>query len=136
MLASLFAAGVFMFDYYRANVIAAGGATEIKSIRVTDHYPSLLMALVMVLLPLVTIFMFSNRKRQIRMTAISILTTISFSTMMLARVTGLSKLVPPVTGGSYWIGAVLPVISLVLLVLAILGIRSDEKLVRSVDRLR
>ena len=56
--------------------------------------------------------------------------------MMLNRVANLSKQTPPVTEGSYWVGAVLPVLSIVFLVLAISGIRRDEKLVRSTDRLR
>lgn len=135
LLASLLGAGVFFFDLYRAE-IRTGDIIENKVLRVADHYPSLLLALVVVLLPLVTIFMFTNRKRQIRMTMIAILSTISFLTMMLTRVTGLSKLTPPATSGSYWVGAVLPVLSFVFLVLAVLGIRSDEKLVRSADRLR
>lgn len=135
LLAALFAAGVFYFDLYRGE-IRTGDIVESRMLRVADHYPSLLIALVMVLLPLVTIFMFTNRKRQLRMTAIALISAAGFMSMMLWRVTGLTREVPPVTGGSYWIGAVLPVFSLVLLVLAMAGIRSDEKLVRSTDRLR
>jgi uncharacterized membrane protein len=135
LFASLLGAGVFLFDLYRGE-INVGEVTEHKILRVSDHYPSVLIGLVMAILPFVTIFMFGNRKRQMRMTAAAILAAASFMTMMLSRVTGLSKLTPPVTGGSYWIGAVLPVLAIVFLVLAILGIRSDEKLVRSTDRLR
>jgi hypothetical protein len=135
LLAALFAAGVFYFDLFRGE-IRTGDIVESRMLRVADHYPSLLIALVMVLLPLVTIFMFSNRKRQLRMTAIALLSSAGFMSMMLWRVRGLSTHVPPVTGGSYWIGAVLPVFSIVLLVLAMVGIRNDEKLVRSTDRLR
>lgn len=135
LFSALLGAGVFFFDLYRGEV-KVGELTEHKVLRVADHYPSLLIAIVMVALPLVTIFMFRDRKRQMRMTALSIISVLSFLTMMLTRVTGLSKLTPPVTGGSYWIGAVLPAVSLVFLLLALLGIRSDEKLVRSVDRLR
>lgn len=135
LLAALLSAGVLMFDLYRGE-ISIGEMTEHKVLRVADHYPSLLIALVMAILPFVTIFMFGNRKRQITMSAVSILSTISFLAMMLNRVTNLSKQTPPVTGGSYWVGAVLPVLAIVFLVLAIAGIRRDEKLVRSTDRLR
>ncbi|MCF8448587.1 MAG: DUF4293 domain-containing protein [Taibaiella sp.] len=135
LLAALFAAGVFYFDLYRGEILT-GDIVESRMLRVADHYPSLLIALVMVLLPLITIFMFTNRKRQLRMTAIALISTAGFMSMMLWRVTGLTREVPPVTGGNYWVGAVLPVFSLVLLVLAMAGIRSDEKLVRSTDRLR
>lgn len=135
LLAALLSAGVLLFDLYRGE-IRIGEISEHKVLRVADHYPSLLIALVMSILPFITIFMFSNRKRQITMSAVSIVSTISFLAMMLNRVTNLGKLTPPVTEGSYWIGAVLPVLSIVFLVLAISGIRRDEKLVRSTDRLR
>jgi len=134
-LAALLGAGVFFFDLYRGE-IKTGDTIQSKVLRVADHYPSLLIALVITLLPLITIFMFRDRKRQIRMTAMALISVTSFITLTLTRVTGLEKEIPPVTGGSYWIGAVLPVLSMVFLVLAIIGIRRDEKLVRSVDRLR
>jgi len=66
----------------------------------------------------------------------SILGIILFIALLLWRVSGLAKIAPPPTNGSYWIGAVLPVIALVFLILAIIGIRRDEKLVKSADRLR
>lgn len=135
LLAALLGAGVFFFDLYRAEV-KTGELTDHKLLRVADHYPSLLIALVMIALPFITIFMFGDRKRQLRMSYVSILSAVSFLSMMLFRVSALAKETPPVTGGNYWIGAVLPVLSIVFLLLAISGIRRDEKLVRSVDRLR
>ena len=135
LIAALLNAGVFYFDLYRYHV-SENNVDTVKMLRVSDHYPSLLIALVMTLLPLVTIFMYSNRKRQIAMTLISILAIGSFITMALNRATGISKMIPAPTNESYWIGAVLPVIAIVFLLLAMLGIRRDEKLVKSVDRLR
>lgn len=134
-IAALLNAGVFYFDFYRYHVIENGVDTQ-KALRVSDHYPSLLIALVMTLLPLVTIFMYAKRKRQVSMTFVSILSIGSFITLALNRVTGISKMVPAPTNESYWIGAVLPVVAIVFLVLAMIGIRRDEQLVKSVDRLR
>jgi hypothetical protein len=56
--------------------------------------------------------------------------------MALSRVSQLEKMVPAPTNGSYWVGAVLPVASLIFLIMAAVAIRKDEKLVRSMDRLR
>jgi hypothetical protein len=42
----------------------------------------------------------------------------------------------PQATGSYWIGSVLPLVADVFLILAILAIRKDENLVKSMDRLR
>ncbi len=104
-------------------------------LRINDHYPSLIIAMVMILLPLVSIFMFRNRKRQLALSFVSIVSIGGFIAMMLSRVSALKQATPNV-GGAYGIGAVLPIVSLLFLVLAIMGIRKDEKLVKSMDRLR
>jgi FtsH-binding integral membrane protein len=134
-IAALLNAGVFYFDLYKTHTVI-NGVDTLGQLRVADHYPSLLIALVMTLFPLITIFMFRDRKRQMRMSFVGVIAIASFITMLLGRVTNLSKQVPPPSNGSYWIGAVLPVIALVFIFLAIFGIRRDEKLVKSVDRLR
>lgn len=131
-IAALLNAGVFYFDLYKTHTIVNGTDTA-GQLRVSDHFPTLLIALVITLLPLITIFMFNNRKRQVRMCFASILGIISFISLLLARV---GRITPPPSNGSYWIGSVLPVIALVFIFLAIFGIRRDEKLVKSVDRLR
>ena len=134
-IAALLNAGVFYFCLYKYHVIE-NNVDTVKSLQVSDHYPSLLLALVMTLLPLVTIFMYKKRPQQIAMTFVSILAIASFITMTLSRVTNLSKLIPAPTDASYRAAAVLPIIAIIFLLLAIFGIRRDEKLVKSVDRLR
>ena len=134
-IAALMGAGVFYFGLYQYHVIE-NGVDTVKMLRVNDHFPSMLNAVVISLLPLVTIFMFGNRKRQATMAFVNVLTLCSFIPMMLSRVNTLNKMVPPPSNGSYWIGAVLPVIALVFTILAIFNIRKDEKLVKSMDRLR
>ncbi len=132
LIAAFLNAGVFMFGVYRYHIME-NGVDTMKEVRVNDHFPSLLIALVMTVLPLVTIFMFRNRKRQITMSFVSILSVCSFVTIALSRTRNLGALP---SSESYWVGAVLPVASLVFLFMAVIGIRKDEKLVRSVDRLR
>ncbi|MCD6012619.1 MAG: hypothetical protein K0Q79_2481 [Flavipsychrobacter sp.] len=132
LIAALLNAGVFLFGVYRYHIME-NGVDTLKEVRINDHFPSLLIALVMTLLPLVTIFMFGNRKRQVTMCFVSMLAVCSFITIALSRTRNLNALP---SSESYWIGAVLPVASLVFLFMAIMGIRRDEKLVRSVDRLR
>jgi hypothetical protein len=143
LLAALLNAGVFYFDLYRMHFITHstvnGADTTIDTIgqlTVSEHFPSLLVAIIMTVLPFITIFMYKQRKRQVSLSLISILTVVSFIALVLWRVANLAKLPVPPTTGSYWIGAVLPVVSFVFLILAISGIRKDDKLVKSVDRLR
>jgi len=126
-LAALMCAGLFYFDIYRSGL---------ETIRVNDHYPSLLLAIVITALPLVSIFMYKNRTRQRNMVLISMLLTIGFIALVLMRVTNLNDGSSAPADGTYWIGSVLPVIAVVFLVLAIRGIRKDNKLVKSLDRLR
>ena len=134
LIAALLGAGVFVFDIYRYHTME-NGADVLKHIQVGNHYPSLLIAIVMTVLPLITIFMYGNRKRQIRMTFAALLAFISFTTISLMRVRHPDF--PPIPSTeTYWIGAVLPSAAAIFLVMAMLAIRKDEKLVRSVDRLR
>lgn len=132
LIAALLNAGVFLFGLYRYHIMENGIDTP-KEVRVNDHFPSLIIALVMTLLPLVAIFMFRNRKRQITLTFVSILSVGSFITIALSRTKGLNALP---SSESYWIGSILPVAALVFLFMAIFGIRRDENLVKSMDRLR
>jgi hypothetical protein len=135
-LAALLSAGVFYFDLYTAHSTVAGVDT-VSRLRVVDNFPSLLLALVMCCLPLISIFMFQHRKRQVNLTMISMVDTAGFMALTLWRVPDfISHLPVPPTSSNYWIGSVLPVIAFVFLILAIIGVRKDEKLVRSVDRLR
>jgi peptidoglycan/LPS O-acetylase OafA/YrhL len=130
LLAALLNAGVLFFDLFRVHTFA--GATETIVPYVTNqHFPLLLIAIVMIALPMISIFLFRNRKRQIRVSAFTIVAIGSFTAKMLMD----AKVDPPATI-TYWIGAVLPIVALIFIVMAILGIRKDEKLVKSVDRLR
>lgn len=104
---------------------------------VRNFYPLLIVAVVITLLPLVTIFMFNNRPRQRGMTILSILSCASFLMIMFMHASNIKKATPPVTDLQYLIpGTILPAIGMVPLILAIIGIRKDEKLIRSLDRLR
>lgn len=135
LLAALCSVGVFLFPLYKGE-IKAGDVLQGKALMVPEHFPFVLIAAVMSLLPLVTIFMFRDRKRQVRMSAMGIVANSSFIALMLVTVTRWQSATPPVLSGSYGVGSVMPVMAIILLVMAILGIRGDEKLVRSVDRLR
>ncbi len=134
--AALLNACVIFFDLYRWHDNVNGVDSKFE-IRVTNEFPLLIIVLVCALLPMVTIFMYSQRKRQLSMTAFAIVAVCSFNALMLTKVSGKTKLIPAaLANGTYWVGAVLPAISILFLILAIVGIRKDEKLVKSMDRLR
>ncbi len=134
-LAALLNLSAIFLDFYRMPLIAGSN----NSIGILNHYPSLLLAIVIVVLPITTIFMYKKRPQQIKMCFVGMLGTASLISMLLARVTSMLKTIPipiPANGSSYWLGAVVLPLAMVCFVMAIIGIRKDEKLVRSVDRLR
>lgn len=134
-LAALLSGCLFISDIYTSET-TVNNVTSTTTLRILDNYPLLLIALVITILPLVTVFMYKDRKKQVRMTSVSLVGTLSFISLMLVNVTKLSNTVPPPTHGSYKVGAVLPVLSLIFIIMAMVAIRKDEKLVRSMDRLR
>ncbi len=135
LVAALLNACVIFFDLYRWHEVANG--VDVKhEIRVTNNYPMFIIVLVCTVLPLVTMFMYKQRKRQVSMVIANIAAVCGLNAMMLAKIGTKAKLDPALASGSYWIGAALPVVSLAFLILAIIGIRKDDKLVKSMDRLR
>lgn len=112
------------------------GANAVGSLKVTDHLPTLVLVVAMAVLPLVAVFMFKNRKLQVRLCLFDMLGAFLFVAMLHWRVRGLDALIPPPVNCSYQPGALLPIASVVFLVMAILAIRKDDRLVKSMDRLR
>lgn len=97
----------------------------------------LLFALIIVasLLAFVTIFLYKNRKLQMRLTTFGFLLSIAVLILEYFRVENFKK--PLILSEGFWqIGALLPLIMAVLFLMAHNGIRKDEKLVKSLDRLR
>jgi hypothetical protein len=135
LLAAILNALLFYFDLYRANMMENGIAV-IQHLRINDHYPSLLVAIIITVLPLIAMFMYKARSRQKSLVLLSMVATIGFIALVLMRVSNYNNGTSAPVSGTYWIGAVLPVLSFILLIMALSGIRKDEKLIKSLDRLR
>ena len=92
--------------------------------------PLLVVLLLAAVLSLVTIFMYSRRKLQAQMCLLSILLLVLWYVVL--------AVLPQRTGGIMHLEwpAVLPAISIILTFMARKGILADEKLVRSLDRIR
>ncbi len=135
LLAAVANALLFHFAYYKA-IFMANGAERIEYLRATNHVPSLLVLVVVVLLPLVAIFSFKNRKRQNRMAVLSMVANIGFHALMIMRVSNIKNGTTIPADGAYQIGFFFPTVAILFLFLAIKGIKKDEKLIKSLDRLR
>ncbi len=135
LLAALFSAGVFYFPLYRGYV-NVNGTDTLTYLETGKKLFLVLMAVVMVALPILAIAMFKNRKRQIRLATMAGVANIAFIAAAMMQVTPFLEETKGIANDSYWIGMVLPFISIIFLILSFMGIRRDEKLVRSTDRLR
>jgi hypothetical protein len=98
-------------------------------------WPVFILALTLALLPLINIFLYRNRKLQLRISVYSIILAFGLIGLIYYYfVIGFRQLDDPVYALRFPI--IVPVIYIVLTYLAFRGIRKDEMLVRSLDRIR
>ena len=132
----LFLAAASFFFVFKFPI--ASGKTNQNTISELFAASSLLLFIVAILLgiiALVTIFLFKNRSTQKNLIWLGILLDIVFIVMMYFQMETL-KSNPLLVNQTFKIGAIFPIIYIILMVMAYSGIRKDEKLIKSVDRLR
>ncbi len=95
----------------------------------TDNIQLLLATCLLGALSLFTIFLYKNRKLQLRLCIAGILLNVLLLVLYFLETKDFSK-------GTYNIAALLPAAILILFFLAARGISNDEKLVKGSDRLR
>jgi MFS-type transporter involved in bile tolerance (Atg22 family) len=100
-----------------------------------DHFLLLIVIFAIGVLSLICIFLFKNRKFQYRMTILAMLLTIGYIFLQYFMIEQFKK-DNAVQTGSYQVAALLPIAMVIFLVLAARGIRKDQKLIKSLDRLR
>ncbi|QNL47714.1 DUF4293 domain-containing protein [Olivibacter sp. SDN3] len=93
--------------------------------------------IVLGILPLVTIFNYKNRKKQVNLIMFTIILTILFSFWLFITASNAVHAVGrAITLSNIGIGALLVPLYIIFLLLAIKGIRKDNKLIKSAERLR
>lgn len=112
-----------------------GGANPIPQGLFVQVSPYVVLGLVVILL--LAIFMYKNRKRQIMLANIAFIINLGFLAFVLMTPDKIVESLPEgVWETSYKIGYVLPIISIGLIILATKAIKKDDALVRAADRLR
>ncbi len=104
------------------------------SYKMLFHLPLILLSVVVLLLTVFSVFQYKKRLKQLKLVNFAILLTIVIIVLLFFYTDKISK----DTGitASYGMGSVFPLISLVFLILATRGIKHDERMVKSMDRLR
>ncbi len=144
-LASLAIFALFLFPYLQ--FLSLDGAPKV--IKVTGVYENIagqvvqtqgftgltIGAVILGLIPLAVIFYYRERKRQISLCYVAIGAILIYSFWMV-------KSARTIVGSmqmefqNYGLGVILPSLAILFVILALKGIRHDEKLIRSADRLR
>lgn len=95
----------------------------------SSHFLLMVLSVAIGLLAAVTIFLFKNRKLQMRLTWLGILLQIVVLAVYFQQIKTFVQ-------GNYTLTSALSFIIPIFFILAWLGIRKDEKLIKSMDRLR
>ena len=98
----------------------------------------LLFALItgIAILAIICIFLFKNRTLQFKLVIITIILALAGIALQVWKVEGYKTATTNISKGTYQVGGLLPVAMVIFLILAARGIYKDEKLVKSLDRLR
>ncbi|CAF3939994.1 unnamed protein product [Rotaria sp. Silwood1] len=131
LFAAIAALLTLKFPFYTGNTIK-DTVTGIKSFEQLNARFDILITILSVAIgvaALITIFLYSDRKKQILFTAINCVVSIVVIVLYYLQT---KKFVD----GAYSITSILVLAVPVLLIMAIVGINKDEKLIKSVDRLR
>jgi len=144
-LSSVSLLALFLFPYIQVlNADGTGKAVKVTGIyeningQVVQSEPFTILTIatvIIALLPLITIFFYSDRKRQIAMCYLSIVLILGY-TFWLVQVAKETVGEVNLALENYGLGVILPSLAILFIILALRGIRRDEKLVKSADRLR
>jgi len=136
---------LFLFPYLQ--VLNPDGSASL--IKVTGVYQSIagqqvqtepflaltIATVVLALIPFVFIFMFKDRKKQVILSYLAIVLVIGFSFWLIQTAKGVLGSVQ-LGAENYGIGSMLPSIAIIFIILAIRGMKKDDRLIKSADRLR
>src|SRR5688500_7961611 len=100
-----------------------------------DNFLLVILIIALGALAILCIFLFKNRKLQFRLSVLGVIFSVAFLFIEYLKVEEFKE-TNKTLSGSYQIGALLPIIMIIFFILAARGIYKDEKLVKSLDRLR
>ncbi|RFM34860.1 DUF4293 domain-containing protein [Chitinophaga silvisoli] len=111
-----------------------------KYFNAQSNFMVFVVYMLIVALSLFCIFLFKNRKLQFRLTVLDIFLAIAAIALQYFKVqdfvNAFERTGKTIASSTYLPGAFLPVLILIFLIMAARGIYKDEKLIKSLDRLR
>ncbi len=131
LIAAACAALAFLLPVYGGKL----QTQQTKELLTAENYLLAIAAAALALVPVICIFLFKNRPLQLKLIWLSILLCAVFIAVLFLATNNFSQ-GQNFISKSYKLGALAPIGALVFLVLAFKAIRKDEKLIKSLDRLR
>jgi len=114
------------FPFYTGSLIANNAYLRFTA---AENIPILVLTVISALISAITIFSFKNRGRQTGLTLLNIFVSIIILVLYFLRLKDFST-------GAFSLTSLFAFALPVLLILALVGIRKDAKLIKSLDRLR
>jgi hypothetical protein len=135
LLAALLNAAVFLGANFSIET-RIQNVLQTNKYTVLQHLPSTLFILAAIVLSLIAIFLFRKRPLQMKMSLIALLATMVYCFINWMRIKEIFANNKMISNYSFGLATITPYFAIVFILLACLGIRKDEKLVKSLDRLR
>jgi len=129
LLAALSAFLTIKFSFYSGNIETAGQPSSFQYLTAGFNILILILTIALVCIAAIDIFLYKNRKLQARLAILGIL-------LSLLNIFLYFKQIPKFAIGNYDLTAILSFLIPVFFFLATRGIFKDQKLVKSLDRLR
>jgi len=126
---AVFATDAYVFEFFNCHISHPENLEPPVAL-----LPLAILPIFALLLSFVAIFLFKNRKMQMRLNKINMLLVIFVIALAIFYFFRIEALLNGKT--SYGLSLIFPILSFVLLVLANRSINKDEKLVRAADRIR
>lgn len=120
----------FKFSFYSGNVVGDDMASKFVELNASTDLIITILTAILGVGSLIGIFMFKNRKRQLMITIICLIISLGILTLYI------TQQVKKYSEGNYDLTSVIYFAIPIFLTLAIVGIKKDEKLIKSLDRLR
>src|SRR5690606_33447569 len=107
----------------------------VRDFLLADNFLLVIVIIALGLLALVCLILFKNRKLQFKLSIFGVLFSLGFIFLEYLKVEDFKK-DNAILSGAYQPGALLPIVMVVFFIMAARGIYKDEKLIKSMDRLR
>lgn len=128
-LAVIFAALTYKFPFYTGNIIGKDNVQRYEKLVASSNYILLLLTAGFIAGTTAILFLYKNRKQQLWLTVVAACLSIINLVIYFYEVKKFSS-------GNVSLSAILAFAIPIFLILAVNGIRKDEKLIKSLDRLR